>query len=38
MLTEDIPCAEMVVFGKNGPESVRWLPAGTVFTGKKTIL
>lgn len=39
MLTEDIPCAEMVVFGKNGSD-VCTLAArvARVFTGKKTIL
>jgi glutamate-1-semialdehyde 2,1-aminomutase len=39
MLTEDIPCAEMVVFGKNGSDVCTVAARlARVFTGKKTIL
>ena len=39
MLTDDIPCAEMVVFGKNGSDVCTVAARlARVFTGKKTIL
>ena len=39
MLTEDIPCAEMVVFGKNGSDVCTVAARlARVFTGKKIIL
>lgn len=39
MLTEDIPCAEMVVFGKNGSDVCTVAARlARLFTGRKTIL
>jgi hypothetical protein len=39
MLTEDIPCAEMVVFGKNGSDVCTVAARlARVFTGKRTVL